>query len=61
MNQSFKTNQLLRIVDDAKVNNGKPRIKVIIGGTKSVADGSKPVLVESQKRTQPAEAGRATA
>ena len=42
MNQSFKTNQLLRIVDDAKSPDVEPQVQV-------VADGSKTAMTDAKR------------
>ena len=41
MNQSFKNNQFLRIVDDAKSTGAKPQVKAAASSTLPAADNAK--------------------
>ena len=41
MNQSFKTNQLLRIVDDAKSPDVKPQVQVVADGSQAATTDAK--------------------
>jgi len=51
MNQSFKTNQLLRIVDDVKMAEAKPQANVVADTSKTTTSNAKRESGEIQKRT----------
>jgi hypothetical protein len=61
MNQSLKQNQLLRIVDGARPDSGKPPAKAPVATARSAAAEPKPAPAESQKPDSAAAAVRATA